>query len=90
MSLTLSRYYFPRWYNNSNSFYAHRYGVSKGMESPVMDDCVMAYQFFQVSLHHIDLNIKSGYILAFYIRIVSLLGLHDESEKRWPTHVLQM
>ncbi|XP_023257271.1 tyrosine-protein kinase JAK2-like [Seriola lalandi dorsalis] len=41
------RYYFPGWYNNSSSFYAHRYGVSKGMESPVMDDCVMAYQFFQ-------------------------------------------
>ncbi|XP_022617823.1 tyrosine-protein kinase JAK2 isoform X1 [Seriola dumerili] len=41
------RYYFPGWYNNSSSFYTHRYGVSKGMESPVMDDCVMAYQFFQ-------------------------------------------
>ncbi|XP_034457962.1 tyrosine-protein kinase JAK2a [Hippoglossus hippoglossus] len=41
------RYYFPGWYNNSSSFYAHRYGVSKGMESPVMDDCVMAYLFFQ-------------------------------------------
>ncbi|KAK5900765.1 hypothetical protein CgunFtcFv8_025697 [Champsocephalus gunnari] len=41
------RYYFPGWYNGSNSLYAHRYGVSKGMESPVMDDCVMAYQFLQ-------------------------------------------
>ncbi|CAB1459881.1 unnamed protein product [Pleuronectes platessa] len=41
------RYYFPGWYNNSSSFYAHRYGVSKGMESPVMDDCVMAYLFSQ-------------------------------------------
>ncbi|XP_040915271.1 tyrosine-protein kinase JAK2a [Toxotes jaculatrix] len=41
------RYYFPGWYNNSSSFYAHRYGVSKGMETPVMDDCVMAYLFFQ-------------------------------------------
>uniref|UniRef100_A0A7N6BTE2 Tyrosine-protein kinase n=1 Tax=Anabas testudineus TaxID=64144 RepID=A0A7N6BTE2_ANATE len=29
------------------SFYAHRYGVSKGTETPVMDDCVMAYLFFQ-------------------------------------------
>uniref|UniRef100_A0AAQ5Y8L3 Tyrosine-protein kinase n=1 Tax=Amphiprion ocellaris TaxID=80972 RepID=A0AAQ5Y8L3_AMPOC len=41
------RYYFPGWYNSSNSSYAHRYGLSKGMESPVMDDCVMAYQFSQ-------------------------------------------
>uniref|UniRef100_A0A3Q3XGW4 Tyrosine-protein kinase n=1 Tax=Mola mola TaxID=94237 RepID=A0A3Q3XGW4_MOLML len=41
------RYYFPGWHNNSSSLYAHRYGMSKGMESPVMDDCVMAYLFFQ-------------------------------------------
>lgn len=49
LSPLLSRYYFPGWYNSGNLSYAHRYGVSKGMESPVMDDCVMAYQFFQVS-----------------------------------------
>uniref|UniRef100_A0A7N6BA69 Tyrosine-protein kinase JAK2 n=1 Tax=Anabas testudineus TaxID=64144 RepID=A0A7N6BA69_ANATE len=41
------RHYFPGWYNNGSSFYAHRYGVSKGTETPVMDDCVMAYLFFQ-------------------------------------------
>uniref|UniRef100_UPI0037E7AD42 tyrosine-protein kinase JAK2a isoform X2 n=1 Tax=Semicossyphus pulcher TaxID=241346 RepID=UPI0037E7AD42 len=41
------RYYFPGWYNSGNSLYAHRCGLSKGRESPVMDDCVMAYQFFQ-------------------------------------------
>ncbi|XP_070707260.1 tyrosine-protein kinase JAK2a [Pempheris klunzingeri] len=41
------RYYFPGWYNSSSSAYAHRYGLSKGMESSVMDDSVMAYQFFQ-------------------------------------------
>ncbi|KAM6975274.1 LOW QUALITY PROTEIN: tyrosine-protein kinase JAK2a [Tautogolabrus adspersus] len=41
------RYYFPGWYNSSNSMYAHRCGMTKGRESPVMDDCVMAYQFFQ-------------------------------------------
>nr|XP_019938074.1 PREDICTED: tyrosine-protein kinase JAK2-like [Paralichthys olivaceus] len=41
------RYYFPGWYNNSSSIYAHRYGVSNGRESPVIDDCVMAYLFFQ-------------------------------------------
>ncbi|KAM3599821.1 uncharacterized protein V6R79_012070 [Siganus canaliculatus] len=41
------RYYFPEWHNSSGSMYAHRYGMSKGTESPVMDDCVMAYQFFQ-------------------------------------------
>ncbi|XP_054467869.1 tyrosine-protein kinase JAK2a [Anoplopoma fimbria] len=41
------RYYFSGWYNSSNTLNAHRYGVSKGTESPVMDDCVIAYQFFQ-------------------------------------------
>ncbi|KAM7369106.1 hypothetical protein PAMP_013401 [Pampus punctatissimus] len=41
------RYYFPGWYNRDNLSYPHRYGVSKGMESPVLDDCVMAYQFSQ-------------------------------------------
>uniref|UniRef100_A0AAQ4QIG8 Tyrosine-protein kinase n=1 Tax=Gasterosteus aculeatus aculeatus TaxID=481459 RepID=A0AAQ4QIG8_GASAC len=41
------RYYFTGWYNNGNALNAHRYGVSKGAESPVMDDCIMAYQFLQ-------------------------------------------
>ncbi|XP_061148677.1 tyrosine-protein kinase JAK2-like [Syngnathus typhle] len=41
------RYYFPGWYNSGSSSYAHRCGLNKGMESPVMDECVMAYQFFQ-------------------------------------------
>ncbi|XP_017266254.1 tyrosine-protein kinase JAK2a isoform X2 [Kryptolebias marmoratus] len=41
------RYYFPGWYNSSNSFYAHRYGLSKEKESSVMDDCVLAYLFAQ-------------------------------------------
>lgn len=49
----LFRYYFPGWHNSSKSLYAHRYGMSKGMESPVMDDCVMAYQFFQVSFYYV-------------------------------------
>uniref|UniRef100_A0A665VND6 Tyrosine-protein kinase n=1 Tax=Echeneis naucrates TaxID=173247 RepID=A0A665VND6_ECHNA len=37
------RYYFPGWYNNSSSFSAHRYGVSKDTESPVMDDYVILF-----------------------------------------------
>ncbi|XP_068429971.1 tyrosine-protein kinase JAK2a [Clinocottus analis] len=41
------RYYFNGWYNGSSTLNAHRYGVSKGTESPVMDDHVMAYLFFQ-------------------------------------------
>lgn len=41
------RYYFPGWYNTGKLSFAHRYGVCKGSESPVMDDTVMAYQFFQ-------------------------------------------
>ncbi|KAM9820160.1 tyrosine-protein kinase JAK2a [Neosynchiropus ocellatus] len=41
------RFYFPGWYNSGSSSFAHRYGFSKGTETPVMDGCVMAYQFFQ-------------------------------------------
>nr|XP_046160943.1 tyrosine-protein kinase JAK2-like isoform X1 [Oncorhynchus gorbuscha]XP_046160944.1 tyrosine-protein kinase JAK2-like isoform X1 [Oncorhynchus gorbuscha]XP_046160945.1 tyrosine-protein kinase JAK2-like isoform X1 [Oncorhynchus gorbuscha] len=38
------RYYFPGWYGGSCS---HRYGVNKGMDSPVFDDTVMSYLFAQ-------------------------------------------
>ncbi|XP_028272989.1 tyrosine-protein kinase JAK2a [Parambassis ranga] len=41
------RYYFPGCYNGSSSSFAHRYGLSKEMECPVMDDCVIAYHFSQ-------------------------------------------
>nr|AAO47335.1 tyrosine kinase jak2b [Tetraodon fluviatilis] len=41
------RYYFPGWHNHSSPLYPHRYGTSKGTESPVMDDDVMAYLFSQ-------------------------------------------
>uniref|UniRef100_A0AAV2IXI7 Tyrosine-protein kinase n=1 Tax=Knipowitschia caucasica TaxID=637954 RepID=A0AAV2IXI7_KNICA len=41
------RYYFPGWFNSGKLSYAHRFGVWKGSESPVMDETVMAYQFFQ-------------------------------------------
>ncbi|KAM9307022.1 tyrosine-protein kinase JAK2a isoform 2-T3 [Pholidichthys leucotaenia] len=41
------RFHFSSWYNSSRPWYAHRYGSSKGSETPVMDDCVMAYQFAQ-------------------------------------------
>ncbi|XP_030647288.1 tyrosine-protein kinase JAK2 [Chanos chanos] len=40
------RYYFPGWYSSGSSR-AYRYGVSKGSESPVLDDYVMAYLFSQ-------------------------------------------
>uniref|UniRef100_A0A4W5QAT6 Tyrosine-protein kinase n=1 Tax=Hucho hucho TaxID=62062 RepID=A0A4W5QAT6_9TELE len=38
------RYYFPGWYGGSCT---HRYGVNKGMDSPVLDDTVMSYLFAQ-------------------------------------------
>ncbi|CAB1319544.1 unnamed protein product [Coregonus sp. 'balchen'] len=41
------RYYFPGWYSSGASR-AYRYGVTKGSESPVLDDFVMAYLFAQV------------------------------------------
>ncbi|XP_029693077.1 tyrosine-protein kinase JAK2a isoform X1 [Takifugu rubripes] len=41
------RYYFPGWHNNGSLLYPHRYGTSKGTETPVMDDSVMAYLFLQ-------------------------------------------
>ncbi|XP_071012343.1 tyrosine-protein kinase JAK2 [Oncorhynchus clarkii lewisi] len=40
------RYYFPGWYS-SGATRAYRYGVTKGFESPVLDDFVMAYLFAQ-------------------------------------------
>uniref|UniRef100_A0A8C7NT75 Tyrosine-protein kinase n=1 Tax=Oncorhynchus mykiss TaxID=8022 RepID=A0A8C7NT75_ONCMY len=40
------RYYFPGWYS-SGATRAYRYGVTKGSESPVLDDFVMAYLFAQ-------------------------------------------
>ncbi|XP_076006940.1 tyrosine-protein kinase JAK2 [Genypterus blacodes] len=40
------RYYFPGWYSGGPSR-AYRYGVTKGSESPVLDDFVMTYLFFQ-------------------------------------------
>lgn len=44
----LFRFYFPGWHNSSSPLAPHRYGTSKGTESPVLDDCVMAYLFSQV------------------------------------------
>ncbi|XP_060093361.1 tyrosine-protein kinase JAK2 [Heteronotia binoei] len=40
------RYYFPHWYSNGSTR-AYRYGVSRGAESPVLDDVVMSYLFAQ-------------------------------------------
>ncbi|KAI2664379.1 Tyrosine-protein kinase JAK2 [Labeo rohita] len=40
------RYYFPSWYSSGASR-AYRYGVTKGSESPVLDDYVMSYLFAQ-------------------------------------------
>ncbi|XP_065140452.1 tyrosine-protein kinase JAK2 [Paramisgurnus dabryanus] len=40
------RYYFPGWYSCGPSR-AYRYGVTKGSESPVLDDNVMSYLFAQ-------------------------------------------
>lgn len=43
------RYYYPGWYSGGASR-AFRYGVAKGSDSPVIDDFVMSYLFFQVSI----------------------------------------
>lgn len=51
------RYYFPGWYSCGASR-AYRYGVTKGSESPVLDDYVMSYLFAQVRLPHISFVIK--------------------------------
>ncbi|XP_066511881.1 tyrosine-protein kinase JAK2-like [Hoplias malabaricus] len=40
------RYYFPVWYSSGGSR-AYRCGVTKGSESPVLDDHVMSYLFAQ-------------------------------------------
>lgn len=49
-SRLLFRFYFPGWHNSSRLLSPHRYSPSKGTESPVLDDCVMAYLFSQVGL----------------------------------------
>uniref|UniRef100_A0A673WR34 Tyrosine-protein kinase n=1 Tax=Salmo trutta TaxID=8032 RepID=A0A673WR34_SALTR len=53
MLLFRVRYYFPGWYNNRVSC-AHRYGVNKGLESPVFDDTVMSYLFAQWRSDFVD------------------------------------
>ncbi|MEE6459204.1 hypothetical protein FKM82_000566 [Ascaphus truei] len=40
------RFYFPHWYCNGSSR-AFRHGVTKGAESPILDDFVMSYLFAQ-------------------------------------------
>eukprot|EP00062_Callorhinchus_milii_P007668 gi/632949520/ref/XP_007890202.1/ PREDICTED: tyrosine-protein kinase JAK2 [Callorhinchus milii] len=40
------RFYFPHWYSPGCNR-AYRYGVSKGMESPFIDDTIMTYLFAQ-------------------------------------------
>ncbi|KAH0628310.1 hypothetical protein JD844_009266 [Phrynosoma platyrhinos] len=40
------RFYFPHWYCNGSTR-AYRYGVSRGAESPVLDDIIMSYLFAQ-------------------------------------------
>ncbi|XP_025061988.1 tyrosine-protein kinase JAK2 isoform X1 [Alligator sinensis] len=40
------RFYFPHWYSNGSSR-AYRYGITRGSESPVLDDLVMSYLFAQ-------------------------------------------
>ncbi|XP_029469519.1 tyrosine-protein kinase JAK2 isoform X4 [Rhinatrema bivittatum] len=40
------RFYFPHWYCNGSSR-AFRYGITRGAESPVLDDFVMSYLFAQ-------------------------------------------
>uniref|UniRef100_A0A665WVV7 Tyrosine-protein kinase n=1 Tax=Echeneis naucrates TaxID=173247 RepID=A0A665WVV7_ECHNA len=40
------RYYFPGWFSGGASR-AYRYGITKGSETPVLDDFVMSYLFSQ-------------------------------------------
>ncbi|XP_012992461.1 tyrosine-protein kinase JAK2a [Esox lucius] len=40
------RFYFSEWYYSGRSD-SHRYGVNKGLESPIIDDTVMFYLFAQ-------------------------------------------
>uniref|UniRef100_A0A8C4XEK7 Tyrosine-protein kinase n=1 Tax=Erpetoichthys calabaricus TaxID=27687 RepID=A0A8C4XEK7_ERPCA len=40
------RFYFPNWYSSVGSR-AYRYGITRGSESPVLDDAVMSYLFAQ-------------------------------------------
>uniref|UniRef100_A0AAR2K401 Tyrosine-protein kinase n=1 Tax=Pygocentrus nattereri TaxID=42514 RepID=A0AAR2K401_PYGNA len=47
------RFYFPGWYGSGPSS-AHRYGVTKTSEAPVLDDITMAYLFAQWRSDFVD------------------------------------
>ncbi|XP_007252861.3 tyrosine-protein kinase JAK2a [Astyanax mexicanus] len=47
------RFYFPGWYGSGSSN-AHRFGVTKSSEAPVLDDITMAYLFAQWRSDFVD------------------------------------
>ncbi|KAL0979614.1 hypothetical protein UPYG_G00187300 [Umbra pygmaea] len=70
------RYYFPGWYSSGASR-AYRYGVTKGTESPVLDDFVMAYLFAQW---------RSDFVNGW----VQIASTHDNQEECLGMAVLDM
>ncbi|XP_012873866.1 PREDICTED: tyrosine-protein kinase JAK2 [Dipodomys ordii] len=61
-------FYFAHWYcSGSNRTYRH--GVSRGTESPLLDDFVMSYLFAQVQLYY--LCIGKGRIFQFCLDLSS-------------------
>nr|ACZ60070.1 JAK2bCA [synthetic construct] len=70
------RYYFPGWYSCGTSR-AYRYGVTKGSDSPVLDDYVMSYLFAQW---------RSDFVNGW----VKLSGSHENQEECLGMAVLDM
>uniref|UniRef100_A0A671RVT8 Tyrosine-protein kinase n=1 Tax=Sinocyclocheilus anshuiensis TaxID=1608454 RepID=A0A671RVT8_9TELE len=78
------RYYFPGWYSCGASR-AYRYGVTKGSESPILDDYVMSYIFAQVRLPHISFW-RSDFVTGW----VKLSCAHEVQEECLGMAVLDM
>uniref|UniRef100_A0A8C9SQW5 Tyrosine-protein kinase n=1 Tax=Scleropages formosus TaxID=113540 RepID=A0A8C9SQW5_SCLFO len=80
------RFYFPGWHSSGPSS-AYRYGATKGTETPVLDDSVMAYLFAQwrsdfvsgsidVAVNHEAQEECLGMAVLDMMRIVKKISLH--------------
>ncbi|KAL7854198.1 hypothetical protein AOLI_G00210420 [Acnodon oligacanthus] len=59
------RFYFPGWYGSGSSS-AHRYGVTKSSEAPVLDDITVAYLFAQVFMEKMGID-KQGQMIVYHL-----------------------
>lgn len=69
-----NRYYFPHWHSNGSTR-AYRYGVSRGAETPILDDVVMSYLFAQVRFWSFNLgSVCACALLSFLIMFTAVFN----------------